>query len=471
MPGAPLPIVRVVGAARVPDWLHWHLAPLRALGWTVEARESWPKARTDTASPQESLCIVLDAGLFWSLPGRVRARAVLADPLTVPAASDAVDRRVSALVAQATGWSAAADAGRFREWAASLAAQRLALVGPGPRAGEPGPGAPAILVGGAVLKPELVAACQPVAVVAADGGGHLGGTPTARVFAKRVQSVLRAHPGCRYVVPGWAVPLLRAHWPAGFHSRILGVPEGAGLPPGHTLAREWAYSPTGNVLTGLALPLAAGLLELGGGTALDLRGITVGQGTDAPARFSHSASLAGAAAQARWVAPLRRINPAATQRLPGHMATHLARLQRHLAALASRGIAVRVDGRGWEPPSPLPPVPEPPGWRVQLFARVAELEHREGAVVAALFALALLAITLGSSLMPLDTLAVLLLAALVAGVGALALFLRRRVSRESARLERQLSERLAQSEAEIHARLRALETGEVPPNADDASLG
>lgn len=424
----------VLGAQDIPTWLDHHLAPLRAAGWELRL----------SARDADAL-VVLDADLYWGLPGRVRRRAVLADPLTVPAASDTVDRAVTDWL----GLDADAEAARWSARVEALGADALRILGPGPVDVEAlQSDTPTLLIGSTVFDAELMARVRPVLIAAADGGSQLGGSPTARLWTERVQALLRHHADLHLVVPAHALAQMRHHWPDDLLGRIIGVPEAR--PDAPALPDAFAHHPTGNVLTSLALPVAAGVVAGSDTPQIDLQGITVGG--EPPLRFDHRA----AAERARRLGPIRQENPAGTHRAPDHMARHLTRLEAQLAGLAARGVDIRVGGRPWGRERTDAPA-GPSRLMLRVFDTVDRLQHREGFLVGLAFAIAWAGLLGARAVMPTDILIAGLLAALVAGLVALALFLRARGNRLAARTERHLSERMAQMEAETDARLRALE--------------
>ena len=113
------------------------------------------------------------------------------------------------------------------------------------------------------------------------------------------------------------------------------VPEVSALPAGHTLAKDWAYQPTSNVLTALALPFACGVSKSVYMIGISTHQTDVKSGTVKPATFSHSREND----YHRHVADLFAHHPAAIMSRSNYLIDHYSRLNTDLAKHEKNGIS------------------------------------------------------------------------------------------------------------------------------------
>lgn len=112
-----------------------------------------------------------------------------------------------------------------------------------------------IYCGNAVLDTRLTRQYPPNYIVAADAAAQFGPSKTAERFRAATEPWLEKN--VHIIMPRASAFVMRAWVPPSASEKIHGVSSRWNRAPHLALASEFSFAPTGNILTGLALPLAA----------------------------------------------------------------------------------------------------------------------------------------------------------------------------------------------------------------------
>lgn len=434
----------------------WHLAPL---GDSITVEFPQTDAEAQRSAQSADIIFFWQKEAFWAAKAAYRRKGIVVDEYAQQAVGDGLDAFVAQYISpDYTGHSE----GFFKAVKARRPVIKQAiLIGSGPDMSSLAGLTAAdretslsLYLSTSVLNEQACAVCPPDIIIAVDGPSQFGLSETGRRYRGRAAELVRRYKSL-ILVPAQHLPSIRAHWPEDIQDHIFAVPLTRKVGPGHRFDQHWQYEPTSNVSTSFGLPCAASFTE-----SIKFAGVSATLDPQEINPHTHHWEHVDESLYQRHVAPMLAAHPASGQENAGYLNRHHARLDQELSAYAAAGIVFsKLGGSPIEISAKAPPLDPTQSLplKVRVFESIAKIEHYPGRIIVSAFILAGL---LGSALqysIGLDMLGFLITGGVAACLVAGILFLRLRMNRMTARLERKLSQQHSQQFANLSERLEALE--------------
>lgn len=435
---------------RLLSYLTWHAAPFsQKISINLSAPENQidvlPEFITNTLpgqlNPDDA-----DHIIFWTreaferAPGRWRKKGVSLDPFVDIAVSEDYDRFFSRF---ADGLPHS-----LKTIPQTQQNRAAIIVGTSSHAktdllhlNDKSAGASVIYIGSAILNAELIELLPPDWVVLADGPSQLGQLQSAKIFRQALFELMETHSKLNVLMPAHNLPAALHHWPKKYHDRLYAVSENSAAPIPIIFRRREEFRPTGNVLTGLAIPLAAHL-----GSRIYLAGISTQPATG---KFSQYEGIE----RQRRLAAILALEPGSLATQADYYAQHYAALFELSRLYQAHDISVfNAKERALHTHEDLPQ--QASGF---VFADILRFGYQHPVLIGlGLWGSVMLSLLIGSMSFGIDMvylLATLILALTLCSV----LFLRQRQNRLMSRLEHRLSKQSAAQFDNLSARLDEIE--------------